>query len=160
MSIQLGMPLTKAWMWPGPTHTAVLRAGMPHSAATSERRLPVPSSIPFMHSTKILSEISNAVTPGRKERSAWALMEIMMTCEALTARSRSSVRHIAGSKVTYSFAPSLFNCSKDLRPRSPHSITLLPNIVAWYQARKEPHLPQPRTETFIAISSQTGRGRA
>ena len=111
MTMQLGMPFTNAWMCPGPTHTAILSGEIPLSVSTCERRLPVDSSMPFMHSTNILLCTGYFIILCIKPRRPCELMEIIIISLSLSAYSRSHVSLILPSSSTYSFLPVFLSTS-------------------------------------------------
>ena len=103
--MQLGMPCTKLWICPGPTQTAILSGETPLSTKISERRLPVSTSMPFMHSTKTFSETGYFMMRCMNPRSPCELMEMTTISARLTANSRSHESVMRSSSVTYSFLP-------------------------------------------------------
>ena len=98
-------------MCPGPTHTAILSGEMPLSVSTCERRLPVDSSMPFMHNTNTLSCTGYFIMRCMKPRRPCELIEIIIMSLLLRAYSKSQVSFILPSSSTYSFLPVFLSTS-------------------------------------------------
>ena len=99
MTMQLGMPAVNSWTWPGPSHTAA-RAWGSSSSTKVVRRLPVPASRPFMHSTRRLPSPPGhrAAISRSSPRSPWAPTEIT-TVSRSRASARLWVRRMLSGKV-------------------------------------------------------------
>ena len=70
-----------------------------HSRITTDRRLPVSCSRPFMHSRKLFPERSYSSSRAASSRSACEEMEMMMKSLCSTASSRSVVSLTESGKV-------------------------------------------------------------